>query len=121
MSALSKHLENIGVDMSLLWSRVYDLIVKAVLCVDPHVTNALKKMPNVKNNCFDLYGFDVLIDETMKPWLLEVNLSPSLATDSPLDYTIKSNLLTDTFNLVGVWRFDWRRDNLTKMKARFNS
>lgn len=36
------------------------------------------------------------------PWLLEVNLSPSLAFDSPLDLKIKGNLLKDTFNLVGV-------------------
>lgn len=35
-------------------------------------------------------------------WLLEVNLSPSLATDSPLDLKIKGNLLKDTFNLVGM-------------------
>jgi len=36
------------------------------------------------------------------PWLLEVNLSPSLAFDSPLDLKIKGNLVKDTFNLIGV-------------------
>ena len=36
------------------------------------------------------------------PWLLEVNLSPSLAFDTPLDLKIKANLVKDTFNLIGV-------------------
>ncbi len=49
---------------------------------------------------------------------MEVNLSPSLATDSPLDVKIKSGLVVDTFNLVGLKKFDRRRDNLTKMKNR---
>lgn len=53
-----------------------------------------------------------------RPWLMEVNLSPSLATDSPLDVKIKSNLMVDTFNLVGIKKFDKRRDNITKMKNR---
>ena len=43
-----------------------------------------------------------MLDCAMNPWILEANLSPSLATDSPLDFDIKSNLVTDLFNLVGV-------------------
>lgn len=50
----------------------------------------------------ELYGFDILIDETLKPWLLEINLSPSLGCDSPLDVRLKSSLLADTLNLVGI-------------------
>lgn len=43
-----------------------------------------------------------MIDDTLKPHLIEVNLSPSLACASPLDLKIKSQLIRDTFNLVGV-------------------
>ena len=43
-----------------------------------------------RNNCFEIFGFDILIDSDLKPWLIEVNLSPSLSTDSPLDHEIKT-------------------------------
>ena len=43
-----------------------------------------------------------MIDSDFKPWLIEINLSPSLACDSQLDMKIKSQLLADTFNLIGI-------------------
>ena len=79
----------------------------------------LNKIPGFKNNCFELFGFDILIDSNLKPWILEANLSPSLATDSPLDYSIKTNLMTDTFNLISIRKMDRRRDNANKIKQRF--
>ena len=42
-----------------------------------------------------------MVDYKLNPWLLEVNLSPSLACDSPLDQKIKSNMISDLFNLAG--------------------
>lgn len=50
--------------------------------------------------CFELLGFDVLIDADLKPWLIEVNHSPSFNIDSPLDRAIKEALVVDTIKLV---------------------
>lgn len=55
-----------------------------------------------------------MLDSDLKPWILEVNLSPSLAFESPLDFHIKSNLVIDAFNIVGIKRFSRRRDFMGK-------
>ena len=66
------------------------------------LTQAFNQYVPDRHNCFQLFGFDVLIDNKLNPWLLEVNLSPSLACDSPLDQKIKSKLISNMLNLIGV-------------------
>ena len=98
-----KHLEQIGgIDTDLFWSRIYDLILKSIIAGESHVFNAIKKTCIHRTNCFEVFGYDVMIDSNLKPWLVEINLSPSLACDSPLDMEIKSHLIADTFNLIGI-------------------
>ena len=77
--------------------------------------SAIKRVQNasggsIKSNCFDLFGFDIILDQDLKPWILEVNLSPSLAFDSPLDFHIKSNLIIDALNLVGIRKYNRNKD-----------
>lgn len=43
----------------------------------------------MNNMCFEVLGMDVILDSKLKPYLLEVNHSPSFTTDTPLDATIK--------------------------------
>ena len=52
--------------------------------------------------CFEILGFDVILNDKGKPILLEVNQAPSFATDSPLDFDIKKGLFVDTFKLLGL-------------------
>jgi tubulin monoglycylase TTLL3/8 len=30
-----------------------------------------------KQNCFEIYGFDIILDNNLNPWVIEVNLSPA--------------------------------------------
>jgi tubulin polyglutamylase TTLL5 len=118
LGAFCRHLEQVGIDMNLLWSRSYDVIIKTLLAGENYVVNQMKKNGTHRTNCFEILGFDILIDSDLKPWLLEVNLSSSLACDSPLDFAIKSNLINDCFNLIGVKRFDRKKESLNKIKHR---
>lgn len=118
LSALCGHLEQIGIDMDLLWSKIYDLIIKSIIAAEDKIQAGINKFCNHKTNCFEVLGFDVLIDSELKPWLLEANLSPSLSSDSPLDFKIKSNLITDAFNIVGFKKYDRRKESVNKIKHR---
>ena len=70
-----------------------------------------------KRTCgFELYGFDILIDDRLKPWLMEVNVCPSLSSSSPMDRKIKHTLLTDILNLVGISLSPGRRIEKLKKK-----
>ena len=51
-------------------------------------------------HCFELYGFDVLLDTELKPWLIEINSSPSMTANTPGDYETKLGLLEDVFTIL---------------------
>jgi tubulin polyglutamylase TTLL1 len=56
-----------------------------------------------------MYGYDVLIDSNLKPWLIEVNASPSLTTTTESDRILKMNLVKEVFEIVIPQ--DWTDDN----------
>ena len=60
--------------------------------VDLIITHSLRAVANLVANdkhCFELYGYDIIIDEGLKPWLVEVNASPSLTSTTRADRVMK--------------------------------
>ena len=83
------------------WRRIDAAIAKCVLAAEPMMGSACQTyVPSNGCGCFQLFGFDVMLDASLNPWVIEVNLDPSLATDSPLDLEVKASVLTDLLNVV---------------------
>eukprot|EP00392_Amoebophrya_sp_AT5.2_P018382 g18911.t1 len=101
LSALNKHLACCNVDGKLMWSRIIDVVIKCILSVERPIVNKMKSTVSWRSNCFELYGFDLLLDDNLKPHLLEVNLSPSMQADTPLDYKVRSAVVQEALNLLG--------------------
>ncbi|KAJ8024263.1 putative tubulin polyglutamylase TTLL1 [Holothuria leucospilota] len=67
------------------------------------IVHSLRAVAGVMTNdkhCFECYGYDIIIDDNLKPWLIEVNASPSLSSTTVNDRIMKYNLINDTINLV---------------------
>ena len=78
------------------------------MAVEPSITTSMRSA-KYRNQCFEVYGFDVMVDAKLRPWLLEVNVAPSLSSSSPYDKQVKTMLLCDTLHLVGFQPFDRKR------------
>ncbi|VDN11725.1 unnamed protein product [Dibothriocephalus latus] len=102
LGALLRYLRSEGKDTAGLMLRIEDIIIKSFIAVESPIVSACHLFQAGKNNCFELYGFDIIVDENLRPWLLEVNLSPSLACDTPLDFKIKSSMIADLLTLAGI-------------------
>ena len=105
LHTLKKHFENNGLNYNKVWEKIKDIIVKVVLSVSDIAIPLIKQFELSSTNLFELYGVDILLDETLTPWLMEVNLNPSLNCDSQLDLKVKSHVLTDIFNIIGAIPF----------------
>ena len=53
-------------------------MIKTVLSAESNLVNLHQTNVASKYSCFELFGFDILLDSKLKPWLLEVNNFPSL-------------------------------------------
>ena len=105
LKMLREEYEKEGIDYNDIYTKIKDVCIKTLMSVEPYIVTQ-NRTAKSKNIAFEIYGFDILIDDDLKPWLLEVNVLPSLSSSSPFDKQVKSMLLSDTFHLLGFNIFD---------------
>eukprot|EP01106_Pelomyxa_sp_JSP_P018472 TRINITY_DN849_c0_g1_i2.p1 TRINITY_DN849_c0_g1~~TRINITY_DN849_c0_g1_i2.p1 ORF type:complete len:241 (+),score=74.03 TRINITY_DN849_c0_g1_i2:80-724(+) len=94
---LMQYLSLRGINTRKLWCDITDIVIKTIFAVQPTLSHMELRS---KHGAFELLGFDILIDQNLRPWLLEVNQSPSLACDTLVDRQVKSSVVRDALQLV---------------------
>ena len=105
LSFVWKYIQEKGGDINSIQNKIKDAIIKTLCAVQPILSDANKtSLPYDYGNeqTFEILGFDVLLDHKLKPWILEVNHSPSFTTDTPFDVKIKSELISDVVRLLNL-------------------
>ncbi|RMX47403.1 hypothetical protein pdam_00019330 [Pocillopora damicornis] len=101
-----------GYDVKEIWASIEDAIIKTLITAHPILKHNYRTcFPNHNKGsaCFEILGFDILLDKKLKAWVLEVNHSPSFTTDSPLDKEIKEGLMLDALTLLNFGACDRRK------------
>lgn len=105
LAALRAWMTNNGHSFEAMWARIGDIAVRTVISIQPLLSHTYKSMVTPENDgfsCFEVLGLDIMLDSKLRPWLIEVNHSPSFTVDTPLDSSIKEALIADTLRLVRV-------------------
>ncbi|KAM9003009.1 tubulin polyglutamylase TTLL6 [Sarcophilus harrisii] len=123
LSTFNDYMDKLGCDTAKMWKDIEDIIIKTLITAHPIIKhNYHTCFPNhiMNSACFEILGFDILLDRKLKPWLLEVNHSPSFSTDSRLDKEVKDSLLYDTLVLINLGACEKKKVlEEAKRRARF--
>jgi hypothetical protein len=74
--------------------RIKDIIIDSFLSV------RTKMNPNRRKNVFELFGFDFLLDEDFRIWLIEINTNPFLGTPNKEMCRLVPQMIEDLMRLV---------------------
>ncbi|XP_054725381.1 tubulin polyglutamylase TTLL13 [Anastrepha obliqua] len=104
-SAINNWLRRHNYEVDGFWGKIDDIIIKTVLSAWPmlkHNYHACFPAHDKIQACFEILGFDILVDSKMKPYVLEVNHSPSYHTHELVDRQVKKALIRDTLLMVST-------------------
>lgn len=75
LSTFNSYMETQGYDVEEIWRGIEDVIIKTLISAHPiikHNYHTCFPSHTLNSACFEILGFDILLDRKLKPWLLEV-------------------------------------------------
>ncbi|GLC44290.1 Tubulin polyglutamylase ttll5 [Pleodorina starrii] len=108
LSGLKHYLEarGLGPGWLAVWRQVCDIVAAAVIAAEPRMNTEFKMKVPHRNNCFEVWGFDIMLTDSFRAWLIEANTCPSLAADSGLDMRVKGAMVSELMHMLGPVPYD---------------
>ena len=83
----------------MLWENIISIFKKLMIAIENDIcTNS----PISEITSFQLFGADIIFDNNMDAYLLELNKGPSMKYMTDRDELMKKKLMEDIFKLVGI-------------------
>ena len=79
-------------------NNIYPKIVRIVRITAGAAKDKINRMK--RKNCFEIYGYDFMIDDNYNPFLIEINTNPGFEISSPLIDMLLPRLIDDAFKLT---------------------
>jgi len=108
LSSFKKYCQAKGIDWNNIQQQMNDIVIKTLISVEAEV---LKEMWTKcqQSSCFELFGWDMMLDEKYNVHLIEVNIMPSLSCTTSLDKAVKYALVENTLCTAGATPFHRKR------------
>ena len=106
MSNISKLISDIipllNIDNNTFWSKIDKVVIYTILSVHKYLLQAENKQcpPIIYSRCFQILGFDILLDNYLNPFVLEVNYRPSLDYYQARERRMKVGMIRDALRIV---------------------
>jgi tubulin polyglutamylase TTLL6/13 len=105
MASVFEEITRKGGDVIKLRAEIERIVVLTVLSGHAflrHNYEAAFRADDGRSRCFEILGFDILVDHNLKPWVLEVNHSPSFHCGSNFDKELKENVISQALRIVDI-------------------
>jgi len=81
-----------------IWPQVRDIVTKSLIAANMLVSH--------NPNCFELLGYDVMIDADGRCSLIEVNSSPQMSKDCLIDELVKQKMIEEIVDIIDPHQID---------------
>jgi tubulin polyglutamylase TTLL4 len=95
------YLTELGVDPKALLKSLESVTISTVIAGVCAIRKHHRKLIAHRHTSYELYGIDILLDENLRPYVMEINISPGMdGSDSALDKQLKVPLMNDTLKMA---------------------